>query len=127
MEGLSRLVRIPALHAGGHGFESHPLHSIHGFIAYVFILRRQTPLIVTRKMGSKVIEIEEREKLTRKIKSLTIYLKPYISKTLNELVQTNPINVKIICDYITAEQNELNIKDSTKETKIKTCTFIQIL
>ena len=24
-EGLSRLVRIPALHAGGHGFKSHPL------------------------------------------------------------------------------------------------------
>ena len=29
-EGLSRLVRIPALHAGGHGFESHPLHAVHG-------------------------------------------------------------------------------------------------
>ena len=71
-------------------------------------------------MGSKVIEIEEEEeKLTRKIKYLTTYLKPYISKTLNELVQTNPINVKIICDYITAEQNELNITDSTKEAKIK--------
>lgn len=26
-EGLSRLVRIPALHAGGHGFKSHPLHT----------------------------------------------------------------------------------------------------
>ena len=51
------------------------------------------------------------------------------SKILNELVQTHPVNVKIICDYITAEQNELNIKDSTKNTKIKrkTCTFIQIL
>ncbi len=65
------------------------------------------------------IEIQEQEKLTRKIKSLTTYLKPYISKRLNELVQTNPLNVKIICDYITAEQNELNIKESTKETKIK--------
>ena len=37
-EGLSRLVRIPALHAGGHGFKSHPLHSIHGFIHKPFIL-----------------------------------------------------------------------------------------
>lgn len=26
MEGWSRLVMIPALHAGGHGFKSHPLH-----------------------------------------------------------------------------------------------------
>ena len=31
-EGLSRLVRIPALHAGGHGFKSHPLHAVHGII-----------------------------------------------------------------------------------------------
>lgn len=73
-------------------------------------------------MGTTTTAIEleeEKEKLTRKIKSLTTYLKPYISKTLNELVKTHPVNVKIICDYITAEQNELNIKDSTKETKIK--------
>ena len=28
-EGLSRLVRIPALHAGGHGFKSHSLHASH--------------------------------------------------------------------------------------------------
>ena len=27
LEGLSSLVRIPALHAGGRGFKSHPLHS----------------------------------------------------------------------------------------------------
>jgi hypothetical protein len=26
-EGWSRLVRIPALHAGGHGFKSHSLHA----------------------------------------------------------------------------------------------------
>ena len=38
-EGLSRLVRIPALHAGGHGFKSHPLHSIHGFIQKPFIFQ----------------------------------------------------------------------------------------
>jgi hypothetical protein len=31
-EGLSRLVRIPALHAGGHGFKSHPLHAVHVII-----------------------------------------------------------------------------------------------
>jgi hypothetical protein len=40
LEGLSRLVRIPALHAGGHGFKSHPLHSIHGFIQNAFILKK---------------------------------------------------------------------------------------
>jgi hypothetical protein len=31
-EGWSRLVMIPALHAGGHGFESHSLHFSHGSI-----------------------------------------------------------------------------------------------
>ena len=33
-EGLSRLVRIPALHAGGHGFKSHPLHASHGIVIF---------------------------------------------------------------------------------------------
>ena len=41
MEGLSRLVRIPALHAGGHGFKSHSLHFIHEFIQNAFILKKQ--------------------------------------------------------------------------------------
>jgi hypothetical protein len=38
---------------------------------------------------------------------------------LNEFLQINSNNAKIICDYIIVEQNELNIKESTKETKIK--------
>ena len=35
-EGLSRLVRIPALHAGGHGFKSHPLHANHVIIQILY-------------------------------------------------------------------------------------------
>jgi Tfp pilus assembly pilus retraction ATPase PilT len=31
----------------------------------------------------------------------------------------NRKNTNIICDYIIAEQNEINIKESTKEGKIK--------
>ena len=38
---------------------------------------------------------------------------------LNKLLLENPINGEIICNYIIAEQNEINIKESTKETKIK--------
>jgi hypothetical protein len=38
---------------------------------------------------------------------------------LNKLLLENPINSEIICNYIIAEQNEINIKESTKETKIK--------
>ena len=38
---------------------------------------------------------------------------------LNKLLLENRINVETICNYIIAEQNEINIKESTKETKIK--------
>ncbi len=31
----------------------------------------------------------------------------------------NPTNVRTICEYIIAEQTEINIKDSTREGKIK--------
>jgi hypothetical protein len=39
----------------------------------------------------------------------------YLKKLLEKLLG----NTKIICDYIIAEQNEINIKESTKEGKIK--------
>ncbi|MDR4489461.1 MAG: tyrosine-type recombinase/integrase [Candidatus Nitrosocosmicus sp.] len=60
----------------------------------------------------------------RKIEILTNHLKPHITKILNEVLQNNPINAKVICDYIIAEQNEINIKESTKETKIKKITHL---
>src|SRR4051812_43782935 len=63
--------------------------------------------------------LEDTTNLKRKIEFITQYLKPYVSKILHEVLQINPENIKIICDYIVAEQNEINIKDSTKETKIK--------
>lgn len=65
------------------------------------------------------IENNKIEELKRKIDTITRYQKPYISKMLNELLLQNPINVEIICNYIIAEQNEINMKESTKETKIK--------
>ena len=65
------------------------------------------------------IENNDIEELKRKIDTITIYQKPYISKMLNKLLLENPINAEIICNYIVAEQNEINIKESTKETKIK--------
>ncbi len=37
----------------------------------------------------------------------------------NELLLENQTNAEIICSYIVAEQNEIHIKESTKETKIK--------
>jgi hypothetical protein len=59
------------------------------------------------------------EDLKRKINSITKYQKPYISKLFSEVLVKNFDNAKIISDYIIAEQNEFNIKESTKEDKIK--------
>ena len=61
------------------------------------------------------IENNDIEELKRKIDTITRYQKPYISKMLNKLLLENPINAQIICNYIVAEQNEINIKESTKE------------
>jgi hypothetical protein len=58
-------------------------------------------------------------RMKRKIESITQYLKPNISKILYKVLQINQDNIKITCDYIIAEQNEINIKESTKETKMK--------
>ena len=57
--------------------------------------------------------------MKRKIDSITKYQKPYILKLFREVLIKNPENAKILCDYIIAEQNEFNIKESTKEDKIK--------
>lgn len=54
-----------------------------------------------------------------KIEIISRHLKPHIIRILNSVLQNNPINAETICDFIIAEQNELNIKKSTKETKIK--------
>ncbi len=36
-----------------------------------------------------------------------------------KLARDNPNNARLICEYILTEQTEFNIKDSTKEGKIK--------
>jgi hypothetical protein len=65
------------------------------------------------------------EQLERKIDSLTKSLsKPYFNKILKELLKKNLENANIICDYIIAEQTEINIKDSTKECKIKILVWL---
>ena len=59
------------------------------------------------------------KELKRKIDSIIKYQKPYISKQFYEVLKQNSSNAKILYDFIIFEQNEINIKDSTKETKIK--------
>ena len=40
------------------------------------------------------------------------------------MANINASNAKIICDYIIAEQNEINIKESTREGKIKVLIWL---
>jgi hypothetical protein len=63
--------------------------------------------------------------LERKLDSITKSLsKPYFNKILKNLLKTSPNNAITIYDYIIAEQTELNIKDSTKEGKIKVLVWL---
>jgi hypothetical protein len=50
--------------------------------------------------------------------------KSYFRNVLKKFAITNPKNAKTICDYITAEITELNIKTSTKEGKIKVLVWL---
>jgi hypothetical protein len=57
--------------------------------------------------------------LRNRIDEVTKYQANYVKKTLNLFAEGSPKNAVIICDFITAESNEINIKESTKELKIK--------
>jgi len=59
------------------------------------------------------------EIIIEKILSISKNQKHYVEKMLNTLLEKTEDNVIIIYDYIIAEQNEINLKESTKEGKIK--------
>ena len=50
--------------------------------------------------------------------------RPYFNTALKRLQKDNPNNAKLICDYVFVEQTEFNIKDSTKESKIKILVWL---
>jgi hypothetical protein len=50
--------------------------------------------------------------------------KPYFNKALVKMTETSLENCHIICEYILAEQTEINLKDSTKEGKIKVLIWL---
>ncbi|MGN6709752.1 MAG: hypothetical protein ACTHKF_10435, partial [Candidatus Nitrosocosmicus sp.] len=50
--------------------------------------------------------------------------RPYFNSALKKLAKDNPNNAQIICDYIITEQTEFNIKESTKEGKIKVLVWL---
>ncbi len=70
----------------------------------------------SKKLEADILE----EELVRKIESITKSLrKQYFKNSLLNLLKRNIENTRIICNYIIAEQTEINLKDSTKEGKIK--------
>ena len=56
--------------------------------------------------------------------TVTTYQRPYFITILNKLSETSYNNANLICDYIINEQNTFNIKESTKEGKIKVLVWL---
>ena len=68
---------------------------------------------------------DEENNLVKKIESITKSLrKQYFKNSLVTLSKKNIENARVICNYIIAEQTEINIKDSTKEGKIKILVWL---
>jgi integrase len=57
--------------------------------------------------------------LERKIDAITKYQKPYTKKILTTMALVNPHNAIIVYNFIVAQKNEQNIKESTVEGIIK--------
>lgn len=62
--------------------------------------------------------------ILEKIEAVSRDLKPYFSNVLKRMANTNISNAETICDYIITEQNEINIKESTREGKIKVLVWL---
>jgi hypothetical protein len=61
-----------------------------------------------------------RDEINERIDAITKFTsRPYFNKALKKLALEYLDNATIICNYINAEQNEINIKPSTIEGKIK--------
>lgn len=66
-----------------------------------------------------------RSELEKKIDYITQYnSKAYFKSALKKVSEANPENARIICDYIIAEQTQMNIKESTKEGKLKVLIWL---
>jgi integrase len=88
---------------------------------YFIRLKRQNNIDNLQKSDQTQITFSNsREKTIKEsIASICKYQKPFIRKSLCKLFENSIENTEIVCKYIIAEQNEINIKESTKEGKIK--------
>jgi hypothetical protein len=66
--------------------------------------------------------------LEKRIESLTACALPYYNSIFKDLYQANRKNAEILCDFISTEYTNQNIKTSTKLTHIKViCWFSKYL
>ena len=88
----------------------------------------QQPLKISRLNKTKddtVVRNITNRTLNDKINSITnTCSESYFNKILQRLAGMNSTNAYIICKYIISEQDQLNIKNSTKEGKIKTLVWL---
>jgi integrase len=84
--------------------------------------KRQNKNIQLEDVPSEITPIQ-RQIVKDELKEFILLIcknqKHYVQKMLDTLLEKDEENILIICDYITAEQNEINLKESTKEGKIK--------
>ena len=76
-------------------------------------------------MGCFDNAVSNNDELEKDIDLITKSLsRPYFNSALKKLARENPKNAQLICDYILTEQTEFNIKESTKEGKIKILVWL---
>lgn len=81
------------------------------------------------QLETQITELGNKEyigsELQGKIDFITQYSsKAYFRTALERMAKVIPENANIICEYIIAEQTQMNIKESTKEGKIKVLTWL---
>src|ERR671911_1352243 len=62
--------------------------------------------------------------LEKTIDSLTASSLPYYNSIFKRLAKSNPKNAQMVCDFITAEYNEQNVKLGTRLAHIKIICFL---
>jgi hypothetical protein len=94
--------------------------SYHKLISY------ETRVFLTTTLTLQEVRLKGQHiDLQTKIDSITQYnSKPYFRQALRRLAALNADNANVICDYILAEQTDINIKESTKEGKIKVLIWL---
>ena len=93
---------------------------------FVFKTKSKRDMVLQKsQIKENLSSTNTEEELERKIDSITTGLsRPYFNKILKELAKKNLGNAIVICDYIIAEQIEINIQNSTKESKIKVLRWL---